>query len=85
MKKAKWFIKVTKNFPILNLLKFLLTFNDINEHEKIQLRCYAAWGLQLLNTHERFEKISHVEFKRNVIKNSHHRLFMKKILKNNVK
>ena len=85
MKKAKWFIKFTKIFPILNLLKFVLTFNDINVREKIQLRCYAAWVLQLLDMYERFETISHFEFNRNIIKNSKHRLCIKKILKDNVK
>jgi hypothetical protein len=85
MKKAKWFIKVKKIFPILNLLEFLLTFNDINEHKKIQLSCYATRVLQLLNMFERFETISHVEFNRNFIKNSQHKICMKKILKDNVK
>jgi len=84
VKKAKWFIKVTKIFPALNLLKFLLALNNINEHEKIQLRCYTTWVLQLLNKYESFEKTSHVEFNRNFIKNSQHRLCTKKILKDNV-
>lgn len=44
MKKTNWFIKDTKIFPILNLLKFLLTFNDINEHEKIQSCCFMQHG-----------------------------------------
>jgi hypothetical protein len=85
VKKTKWFIKVTKIFPVLNLLKFLSTLNNINEQEKIQLHCYATWVFQLLNTYQRFETLSRVEFKRNIIKYSQHRLCMKKILKDNVK